>query len=200
SGSPAWRSRAESANYRDTAGLAAALLYKPPRAGFRARYKGFATGRGSPAPVVALRVQAGLKAVGSSQKKAGFIILIIRLVQRFGLGLRGIDVGQKGFVVAGVAHAGGHHFPPSAEAQQEVGHRVLRVAPPQRVELLVGLGKLEVVEVLHGPAQLQLNVFVEQQPARNIHGRGGHTHTVEGYLPGRGSRRRCLRPCPKAAA
>jgi hypothetical protein len=44
------------------------------------------------------------------------------------------------------------------------------VAAAQAPELPLGLVVLEVVEVVDGPFQLGLDVFVEQQPARNIAG------------------------------
>ena len=56
---------------------------------------------------------------------------------------------------------------------------MLGVAAAQRAKLLLGLVVLEIVEVVHRPVQLGLDILVEQQPFFGVHGHGSDRHAVE---------------------
>jgi hypothetical protein len=66
-------------------------------------------------------VQASREAVGGGQEKAGLVVSGVGLVKRVRLGRDRIRVGVQLPIVAGISRSQRHHFPPGAQAKQEVG-------------------------------------------------------------------------------
>nr|GFC88871.1 hypothetical protein [Tanacetum cinerariifolium] len=133
------------------------------------------------APVVALGIKASVEAIGGRQEKVRLVVLRVGLGELLAVGVGRVHVGKENLVVLLGLEIGGHNFPPVAQAHEKVRHGVVRVAPAQRPKLLFGLVVLEIVKVLHGPVQLQLNVFVEQQPAFGI-SVGQHIHIAQVHV------------------